>query len=466
MSKTLTERDQQVIWHPYTQHKNNLPPIPVVQGKGSLLFDDKGNSYIDTISSWWVNIHGHSHPYIAEKVYEQAKTLEHVIFTGFTHEPAVQLAEKLLPLLPGNFSKVFYSDNGSTAVEVAIKMGIQYWRNQDAAPDPGASAARDTSPDSGTSPAPNTSSPRQSTSPDPGTAPAQAPARRTRILAFRHSYHGDTFGAMSISERSVFTAAFSDYLFEVIFIDTPTKDNIRDLQAIIALQADEIACFIYEPLLQAAGGMLMYDAALLDELLDTAASHSIICIADEVLTGFGRTGRLFAGDYLHHKADIICLSKGLTGGTMALGVTAVTENIFRAFISDDRHKTLFHGHSFTANPLACAAALASLDLLKKEECLSGIRAITQRHLQFAGRIKGHPVIKNVRTLGTVIAFEINTGKDGYINAIGGAITEASLKSGIYLRPLGNTVYLMPPYCITQKEMDQVYEFLVHYIEKI
>jgi adenosylmethionine---8-amino-7-oxononanoate aminotransferase len=423
MSKTLTERDQQVIWHPYTQHKNNLPPIPVVQGKGSLLFDDKGNSYIDAISSWWVNIHGHGHPYIAEKVYEQAKKLEHVIFTGFTHEPAVQLAEKLLPLLPGNFSKVFYSDNGSTAVEVAIKMGIQYWRNQ-------------------------------------GTT------HRTKILAFRHSYHGDTFGAMSISERSVFTAAFSDYLFEVIFIDTPTRDNIGDLQAFIARQAGEIACFIYEPLLQAAGGMLMYEAALFDELLDTAASHSIICIADEVLTGFGRTGRLFAGDYLHHKADIICLSKGLTGGTMALGVTAVTENIFRAFLSDDRHKTLFHGHSFTANPLACAAALASLDLLKKEECLSGIQAIAERHLQFAGRIKDHPAVKNVRTLGTVIAFEINTGKDGYINAIGGAITEASLQNGIYLRPLGNTVYLMPPYCITQKEMDQVYEFLVHYIEKI
>jgi adenosylmethionine---8-amino-7-oxononanoate aminotransferase len=478
MSKTLTERDQQVIWHPYTQHKNNLPPIPVVQGKGSLLFDDKGNSYIDAISSWWVNIHGHGHPYIAEKVYEQAQKLEHVIFTGFTHEPAVQLAEKLLPLLPGVFSKVFYSDNGSTAVEVAIKMAIQYWSNSR----PSGTQPVDLAPSSSgdqhvgsPSPASNNqltgppSSPSGNQLTSPGSSPLdmqQPPAPRSRILAFRHSYHGDTFGAMSISERSVFTAAFRDYLFDVIFIDTPTKDNIGELKSFIARQAGEIACFIYEPLLQAAGGMLMYEAGLLDELLDTVASHSIISIADEVLTGFGRTGRLFAGDYLHHKANIICLSKGLTGGTMALGVTAVTENIFQAFLSDDKHKTLFHGHSFTANPLACASALASLDLLKKDECIAGIQAIAERHLQFAKCMEKFPAVRNVRTLGTVIAFEINAGKDGYINSIGAAITAASLKKGIYLRPLGNTVYLMPPYCITQKELDQVYEFLVQYIEKI
>jgi adenosylmethionine---8-amino-7-oxononanoate aminotransferase len=440
MSKTLTERDQQVIWHPYTQHKDNLPPIPVVYGKGSLLFDDKGKSYIDAISSWWVNIHGHGHPYIAEKIYEQAKKLEHVIFTGFTHEPAVELAEKLLPILPGSFSKVFYSDNGSTAVEVAIKMAIQFWRNQ--GPD---SASRST----------DRSSPQ-----------ATQRSSRSKILAFRHSYHGDTFGAMSISERSVFTAAFNDYLFEVIFIDTPTEENIGDLRSFIARQAGGIACFIYEPLLQAAGGMLLYEAGLLDKLLETAAAHSIICIADEVLTGFGRTGRLFAGDYLTNKADIICLSKGLTGGTMALGVTAVKENIFQAFLSDDKHKTLFHGHSFTANPLACTAALASLDLLKKGECLAAIRVIGERHLVFAGRIKAYRVIKNVRVLGTVLAFEVNTGKDGYINAIGAALTGESLQNGIYVRPLGNTVYLMPPYCITHEELDQVYEFLIRYIEKI
>ena len=413
------ERDRQVIWHPYTQHKDLLPPIPVVQGKDSLLFDDKGNAYIDAISSWWVNIHGHGNPYIAQKIYDQALRLEHVIFTGFTHEPAVSLAERLLPLLPGDFSRVFYSDNGSTAVEVAIKMAIQYWGNQNSA--------------------------------------------RTKILAFRHSYHGDTFGAMSISERSIFTAPFRDYLFEVVFIDTPTPENIQQLRADIRRLGREIACFIYEPLLQAAGGMRIYAAALLDELLEEAARHDILCIADEVLTGFGRTGKLFAGEYLRHKADIICLSKGLTGGTMALGVTAATEKIFRAFLSDDKRKTLFHGHSFTANPVACSASLASLDLLLEEDCLRRIGQLSRRHQVFLDTLRSFPIVKNARALGTILAFEINTGRDEYINAIGPDITRAALEAGIYLRPLGNTVYLMPPYCMTEKEMDQVYDFLVHCI---
>jgi len=421
VTSSLTERDSQVIWHPYTQHKDFLPPIPVVQGKDSLLFDDKGNAYIDAISSWWVNIHGHGNPYIAQKIYDQALQLEHVIFTGFTHEPAVSLAERLLPLLPGDFSRVFYSDNGSTAVEVAIKMAIQYWGNQG--------------------------------------------STRTKILAFRHSYHGDTFGAMSISERSVFTAPFKDYLFEVIFMDTPNAENIQQLRADIRRQSQEIACFIYEPLLQAAGGMRMYEAALLDELLEEAGRHDILCIADEVLTGFGRTGRLFAGEYLRHKADIICLSKGLTGGTMALGVTAVTEKIFRAFLSDDKRKTLFHGHSFTANPIACTASLASLDLLLEERCLQRIGHLSRRHQAFLGILSGFPIVRNARALGTILAFEINTGRDEYINAIGPEITRAALQAGIYLRPLGNTVYVMPPYCVTEKEMDQVYDFLVHCIRK-
>lgn len=434
---SLTERDQQVIWHPYTQHKDLLPPIPVTEGKDSLLFDDKGNTYIDAISSWWVNIHGHGHPYIAEKIYQQARQLEHVIFTGFTHEPAVRLAERLLPLLPGDFSRVFYSDNGSTAVEVAIKMAIQYWGNRG-----GSATAGD----------------------GRGAGDGHAAAKRTKILAFRHSYHGDTFGAMSVSERSVFTAPFRDYLFEVVFIDTPTAENIADLRSIVRQQAGEIACFIYEPLLQAAGGMRMYEAGLLDQLLGDIQQHGIITIADEVLTGFGRTGKLFAGEYLRHTADIICLSKGLTGGTMALGVTAATDTIFRAFLSDDKRRTLFHGHSFTANPLACSASLASLDLLLDEGCLRRIAEITRRHQEFLDTLRGFPIVKNARVLGTILAFELNTGRDEYINAIGPAITRQALAAGIYLRPLGNTVYIMPPYCMTEKEMDQVYEFLVHCIK--
>ena len=418
---SLTERDRQVIWHPYTQHKGFLPPIPIVKGKDTLLFDDKGNAYIDAISSWWVNIHGHSHPYIAEKLYQQALRLEHVIFTGFTHEPAVSLAERLLPLLPGNFSRVFYSDNGSTAVEVAIKMALQYWSN----------------------------------------SPDAAAGRRKKIFAFHHSYHGDTFGAMSVSERSVFTDAFRDYLFEVVFIDTPSPENIYDLLHLVREQGPEIACIIYEPLLQAAGGMRMYDPTSLDLLLTEIANQGILTIADEVLTGFGRTGKLFAGEYLRHKADIICLSKGLTGGTMALGVTATTTAVFEAFLSDDKRKTLFHGHSFTANPIACSAALASLDLLLDEDCLRRIQHITRRQEAFLETLGSYPVVRNARSRGTILAFELNTGRDEYINTIGPELTREALANGIYLRPLGNTVYFMPPYCITEKEMDQVYEFLVH-----
>jgi adenosylmethionine-8-amino-7-oxononanoate aminotransferase len=442
MDSGLTERDSRVIWHPYTQHKDGLPPIPVLQGKGSLLFDEKGKAYIDAISSWWVNIHGHGNPYIAERIYQQALRLEHVIFTGFTHEPAVHLAERLLPLLPGEFSRIFYSDNGSTAVEVAIKMAIQYWRNQCAPPSHTDSSAEALA-----------------------KAEASAKAGRSRVLAFRHSYHGDTFGAMSVSERSVFTAPFRDYLFDVIFIDTPTPENIDALRKTIRHEGPGIACFIYEPLLQAAGGMRIYDAALLDKLLAEARGQNILCIADEVLTGFGRTGRLFAGEYLDQKADIICLSKGLTGGTMALGVTAATEHLFEAFLSDDRRKTLFHGHSFTANPLACTAALASLDLLLEGDCLPRIRQLTQKHKAFLETLDTFPIVKNARSLGTVLAFELNIGKDEYVNNTGAAITREALNAGIYLRPLGNSIYLMPPYCITEKEMDQVYDFLVHCLTK-
>ncbi|WP_431217414.1 aminotransferase class III-fold pyridoxal phosphate-dependent enzyme [Puia sp. P3] len=287
--------------------------------------------------------------------------------------------------------------------------------------------------------------------------------QRNKILAFRHSYHGDTFGAMSVSERSVFTAPFSDYLFEVEFVGTPTRDNIYELLSLVRREGSSIAGFIYEPLLQGAGGMRIYEAQLLDELLAELSGQGILCIADEVLTGFGRTGRLFAGEYLRHKADIICLSKGLTGGTMALGVTAVTERLFEAFLSDDRRKTLFHGHSFTANPIACAASLASLDLLLDEGNLQRIAHIGRRHEAFLEKLALYPIVKNPRSIGTILAFELNTGEDGYVNAIGPAITKEALAQGIYLRPLGNTVYFMPPYCITEKEMDQVYDFLVHSI---
>ncbi len=417
----LAERDKKVIWHPFTVQKNMANPLPIISGKGSLLIDEQGNEYIDAISSWWVNLHGHAHPYIAEKIYHQALTLEQVIFAGFTHAPAVELAERLISILPGNFSRIFYSDNGSTSTEVALKMAIQFWWNKNM-------------------------------------------PQRKKILAFNHSYHGDTFGAMSVSDRSVFTLAFHDLLFEVIFIDTPTAENIEDIKSVVESNGDEIAAFIYEPLVQGAGGMRMTDPILLNELLATVKQANIICIADEVMTGFGRTGALFASNYMHHTPDIICLSKGLTGGTMALGVTACTDAIYQAYLEDDLKKTFFHGHSFTANPLACTAALASLDLLEQPMCMQQIAWIGQQNIAFAEKLAGKKGLKNIRTIGTILAFEIDSGKDEYLNKIGASLTAKSMQNGVYIRPLGNTVYTMPPYCISNAELCSIYDNIEQLIE--
>lgn len=398
-------------------------PVPIVKGAGTILYAEDGSSYIDAISSWWVTLHGHAHPYIAEKLYQQALTLEQVIFAGFTHEPAVSLAERLLPILPGHMSRIFYSDNGSTSTEVALKMAVQYWWNQ-------------------------------------------GQQQRKKILAFRNAYHGDTFGAMSVSDRSVFTLAFHDLLFEVIFIDTPTPENIGDSQKMILAYGEEIAAFIYEPLVQGAGGMKMYAPNLMDELLSTAKQSGIICIADEVMTGFGRTGRLFASQHLTEQPDIICLSKGLTGGTMALGVTACNSRIYEAFVQDDKYKTFFHGHSFTANPLACTAAWASLDLLQKESCREKINWISYSNERFAATLSAYSHIKDVRHLGTLLAFEITQGKDEYLNSISSVITQQAMEQGVYIRPLGNTVYIMPPYCITETELEKVYTVLLSVLASI
>jgi adenosylmethionine-8-amino-7-oxononanoate aminotransferase len=423
----LTDRDRLYVWHPFTQQKNMITPVAVTKAKASLLFDENNNSHIDAISSWWVNIHGHANEYIAQKIYEQALMLEHIIFAGFTHEPAVALAERLLKLLPDGFSKIFYSDDGSTSTEVAIKMAIQYWWNQSMVNG------------------------------------EQSTVSRNKILAFTNAYHGDTFGAMSVSDRSVFTLAFHDVLMEVIFIDTPDEANITSIKEKITQHADSIAAFIYEPLVQGAGGMKMYNALLLDELLHFIKEKNIICIADEVMTGFGRTGKMFASQYLKTRPDIICMSKGLTGGTMALGVTACSENIYQAFVNDDAQKTFFHGHSFTANPLACAAANASLDLFEINNVFENIHHIEQKNIAFAQQLRQLNGIKNIRVLGTILAFEVEQGEDIYLNSISQGITQKALEKGVYLRPLGNTVYIMPPYCITDEELDKIYSVLLEVI---
>ncbi|SMP27764.1 adenosylmethionine--8-amino-7-oxononanoate transaminase [Chryseobacterium profundimaris] len=413
----LSERDKAVNWHPYTQMKTVGDIIPIVRGEGVYLFDDQGNKYVDAVSSWWVTLHGHAHPHIAKKVSEQLHTLEQVIFAGFTHEPAVQLSENLLKLLPENQKKVFYSDNGSTAVEVALKMCIQYAYHQN--------------------------------------------HQKTKILALKNAYHGDTFGAMSVSGRSVWTQPFGEMLFEVVFIDAPTAQNLESLKKFIQTIADEIACFIYEPLVQGAAGMLMYRPEDLSELMKFCREKKILMIQDEVFTGFGRTGNLFAADYLSEQPDTMCFSKGLTGGTMPMGITTCSMEIFNAFLSDDPYKTLFHGHSFTANPLSCAAALASMEILLKEETLERIDLIAEKHSEFVKILQKHPKVEKVRQTGTILAWEIVSNQQtSYFNDIGKLLYKEFLKRGIILRPLGNVMYLVPPYCITGEELDGIYHHII------
>ncbi|WP_426667641.1 adenosylmethionine--8-amino-7-oxononanoate transaminase [Mucilaginibacter sp. McL0603] len=420
---SLVERDLKVIWHPYTQMKTALPPIPIVRGEGACLYDEDGKCYIDAVSSWWVNIHGHAHPYIAQKVAEQLIKLEHVIFAGFTHPTAIELAERLLNILPSNQQKAFYSDNGSTAVEVAIKMCLQYWHNQG--------------------------------------------KQRTKILAFKNAYHGDTFGAMAVSGRSAFTAAFDSLLFEVEFIDLPDPSNIENLKSQISNLKSELACFIFEPLVQGAAGMLMYEAEYLDQLMSHCRKEEVLLIADEVFTGFGRTGKPFACDHVSTPPDIMCFSKGLTGGTMAFGLTTCTQQIFDAFLSDDRLKTLFHGHSYTANPVACSAGLASLDLFLEPSTKENINRIATGHRQFALKIKDHPRIRTTRQTGTILAMEWETASDtSYFSTLRDTLYKYFLDAGVILRPLGNIVYILPPYCITDEQLSYIYSKIESALDEV
>ncbi len=415
----MSSNDQQYIWHPFTQMKTAGAPLHVVRAKDSRLFTADGKEYIDAIASWWVNVHGHCNEYIAAAIAEQAKTLEHVIFAGFTHTPAIELSKKIINLLPGNFAKVFFSDDGSTSVEVALKMAIQYWHNQG--------------------------------------------SPKTTIIAFENAYHGDTFGAMSVAERNAFNAAFGPFLFDVKRLPLPAADNIEQVKDQMQqwLQTGTVAAFIFEPLVQGAAGMLMYEAQYLDELIGLAQEYKAVCIADEVMTGFGRTGKNFATGYLYTKPDIICLSKGITGGFLPLGLTACTREIYNAFYADDKMKTLFYRHSYTTNPVACAAANASMELLVQPECRERISFIEQQHAGFALKIASHPFVKKVRQLGTILAFDLDTPESSsYFNGIQNTAYQFYLDKSVYLRPLGNIVYIMPPYCITKEELDIIYDAIL------
>lgn len=422
-----SSKDKKYIWHPFTQEKTAANNISIVKAKNTWLYAEDGRKFLDGVSSWWVNIHGHSNEYINKKLAEQAGELEHVIFAGFTHPKAVEISERLIAKLGDGFDKVFFSDNGSTANEVALKMAFQYFYNQG--------------------------------------------KKKTKIIAFKDSYHGDTFGAMSVAARNEFSKPFEPNLFDVYHIDVPTQANFQTVkkQLVKHLSKDDVAAFIFEPLVLGTAGMLMYSPHQLEELMQLCADKGVLNIADEVFTGFYRTGKLFAHQYLEIKPDLLCVSKGLTAGYLPLGLTIVNQKIYDAFYSNDKLKAFFHGHSYTGNPLSCAVACASLDLVEKPEFEDNIKRIVQKHKDFTKILSTKKEVANVRQMGTIIAFDVLTSsKDSYFNNNRDKFYNFFLDKGILLRPLGNTLYLVPPYCITNSELDLVYnaiKSLLNHIKK-
>ncbi len=421
------------IWYPFTQAKTSPQPLKVISASGIWLELEDKSKIMDCISSWWVNIHGHSHPKIAEAIYRQAQELEQVIFAGFTHQPAENLAEKLVKKLPEGLSRVFFSDNGSTAVEVALKMAYQYWVNLS--------------------------------------------QQRQKFIAFEGAYHGDTFGAMSVGSRSLFSQVFSDMLFEVDFLPYPeTYINDSDveekeqkvltsLKEKLEQNPQDYAGIIIEPLVQGAGGMRMCRVEFLRKLQKLVKQFDTLLIFDEVMTGFGRTGEWFSCIKSQVTPDIICLSKGITGGFLPLSVTICSEKIYDTFYSDDPIKTLYHGHSYTANPLGCAAALASLELMVENQ--PKFSSMEAKHLQFLEILKDNSKIEKLRVTGTIAAMNIvNKQESGYLNQVGLVIKQKALEKGLLLRPLGNVLYIMPPYCITDEELSEVYDGIYEILEVI
>jgi adenosylmethionine---8-amino-7-oxononanoate aminotransferase len=416
----IARLDATHIWHPYTRHFGMRPPPQIVRAKGASLYDADGRELLDMISSWWVTLHGHAEPSIATAIARQSKILEQVIFAGFTHEPAVRFASELSAVLPEGLIRIFFSDDGSTAVEAALKMSLQYWANQG--------------------------------------------EKRNTIVALENAYHGDTFGSMSVSARGVFSKPFRDHLFDIETLPDPTEGStLEALDRLLRVREGDVAAIIVEPMLQGAGGMRVWSADLLRELRARTQSKGILLIADEVLTGFGRTGPLFACEHAGISPDIMCLSKGITGGFMPLGATAVRNEIFETFSTGRQAETFFHGHSYTANPLACAAGRASLELL---DAASSDRrsSIEEIHRDRIARIARHPAARNPRVLGTLAAIEIGEGS-GYLNPIGPRIAQFALDRGVLLRPLGNVVYLLPPYCTSADQLGTAYDVVESFLEQ-
>ena len=438
---SLIARDRACVWHPYTQMLTRPDPLPIVRGSGVYLFTEDGRRLLDGTSSWWVNIHGHSHPKLNEALAAQARELEHVVFANCTHRPAVELAERLLAVLPPGLTRVFYSDNGSTAVEVALKLARQYWTNR-------------------------------------------GEPERATFITLQHAYHGDTVGAMSTSGDSIFTRAFEPMLFDVARAHAPYCYRCplgleratcqveclgatpvpapATLGALLERLDGSVAAVLVEPMLQGAGGMIVWPPEFLAGVRRLCDQFGTLMIADEVLTGFGRTGRMFACEHASVAPDIICLSKALTGGYLPLGATAATEAIYDAFLSEDRTKTFFHGHSYTANPLACAVGIASLDLFHETNALDRVAALERSLRAGLEPLRDLPIVGDVRVLGGVGIVELVADKEaktasGYLDRIGPRLTEAFLERGLLLRPLGNVLYVMPPYVITEAETAWVLE---------
>jgi adenosylmethionine-8-amino-7-oxononanoate aminotransferase len=400
------------VWHPFTQHGLAPPPPLVVKGEGAWLELGNGARMLDAISSWWVITHGHGHPRIIAAIQEQAARLDQVIFAGFTHPPAEELARKLLSVTPPGLSHVFYSDSGSTAVEVALKMALGHWKNRG--------------------------------------------INRTRIIAMHHAYHGDTVGTMSAGARGVFNAAYAPLLFDVARIPFPDPGQERRTLDMLEHHAKGAAALVVEPLICGAGGMRIYRPEALRAMADICAQSGTLLIVDEVMTGFGRTGTLFACEQAGVTPDIMAVAKGLTGGSIPLAATLCKPDIFAAHFSTHRSHTFFHSSSFTANPIACAAASANLDVWLSEPALERVNTLCALQEQNLAAFRADPRFQNVRRLGTIAALDLKVEDPGYLASLGPDLTAFFHERGVLLRPLGNTIYVMPPYCITADELAMIY----------